>query len=145
MSCSRWWACRTRPRPIRASSPAGSSSGSRSPGPSPKVLLFDEPTSALDPELVEEVLEVIRSLARAGTTLVIVTHEIPFARDVADTVVFMDRGRIVEQGPPAEVLDRPRHDRTRAFLQRVRTDAGPPSDLSTTTPDLPLHHPEDPS
>ena len=111
----------------------------------PKVLLFDEPTSALDPELVEEVLEVIRSLARAGTTLVIVTHEIPFARDVADTVVFMDRGRIVEQGPPAEVLDRPRHDRTRAFLQRVRTDAGPPSDLSTTTPDLPLHHPEDPS
>lgn len=86
----------------------------------PKVLLFDEPTSALDPELVEEVLEVIRSLARAGTTLVIVTHEIPFARDVADTVVFMDRGRIVEQGPPAEVLDRPRHDRTRAFLQRVR-------------------------
>ncbi len=89
----------------------------------PKVLLFDEPTSALDPELVEEVLAVIRSLTRAGTTLVIVTHEISFARDVADTVVFMDQGRIVEQGPPAEVLDRPRHERTRAFLQRVRTGA----------------------
>ena len=87
----------------------------------PKVLLFDEPTSALDPELVEEVLEVIRSLARAGTTLVIVTHEISFARDVADTVVFMDRGRIVEQGAPAQVLDHPAHERTRAFLQRVRT------------------------
>src|SRR5699024_9007959 len=69
----------------------------RALGLDPKVLLFDEPTSALDPELVEEVLAVIRSLARAGTTLVIVTHEIPFARDVADTVVFMDRGRIVEQ------------------------------------------------
>ena len=66
----------------------------------PKVLLFDEPTSALDPELVEEVLAVIRSLARAGTTLVIVTHEIGFARDVADTVVFMDRGVVIEQGPP---------------------------------------------
>ncbi|ASK67132.1 phosphate ABC transporter ATP-binding protein [Brachybacterium avium] len=87
----------------------------------PKVLLFDEPTSALDPELVEEVLAVIRSLARAGTTLVIVTHEIPFARDVADTVVFMDHGRIIEQGPPAEVLDAPRHERTRSFLATVRT------------------------
>jgi polar amino acid transport system ATP-binding protein len=94
----------------------------------PKVLLFDEPTSALDPELVEEVLAVIRSLARAGTTLVIVTHEIPFARDVADTVVFMDHGRIVEQGPPEEVLDRPRHERTRSFLQRVRTGEETPSD-----------------
>ena len=101
----------------------------------PKVLLFDEPTSALDPELVEEVLTVIRSLARAGTTLVIVTHEISFARDVADTVVFMDRGRIVEQGPPAEVLDRPSHERTKAFLQRVRTGTEPASaDLAAGTP-----------
>ncbi|AXK46831.1 amino acid ABC transporter ATP-binding protein [Brachybacterium saurashtrense] len=91
----------------------------------PKVLLFDEPTSALDPELVEEVLAVIRSLARAGTTLVIVTHEISFARDVADTVVFMDQGQIVEQGPPGEVLDAPRHPRTRAFLQRVRPEESP--------------------
>ena len=94
----------------------------------PKVLLFDEPTSALDPELVEEVLAVIRSLARAGTTLVIVTHEISFARDVADTVVFMDQGRIVEQGPPAKVIDAPAHERTRTFLQRVRTGAAPASE-----------------
>jgi polar amino acid transport system ATP-binding protein len=94
----------------------------------PKVLLFDEPTSALDPELVEEVLAVIRSLASAGTTLVIVTHEISFARDVADTVVFMDQGRIVEQGPPAQVIDRPAHERTRAFLQRVRTGADAPAE-----------------
>ncbi|MDV2474408.1 amino acid ABC transporter ATP-binding protein [Rhodococcus zopfii] len=85
----------------------------------PAVILFDEPTSALDPELVGEVLEVIRDLARDGTTLVIVTHEIGFAREVADTVVFMDGGVIVEQGPPADVLDRPTHDRTRAFLSRV--------------------------
>jgi len=109
----------------------------------PKVLLFDEPTSALDPELVEEVLAVIRSLARAGTTLVIVTHEISFARDVADTVVFMDRGRIVEQGPPEQVLERPRHERTRAFLQRVRTGEETTSALPGSPPDLPLHLPED--
>src|SRR5699024_3936425 len=87
----------------------------------PKVLLFDEPTSALDPELVEEVLAVIRRLARQGTTLMIVTHEISFARSVADTVVFMDRGAIVEQGPPSAVIDHPARDRTRSFLQRVRT------------------------
>ena len=109
----------------------------------PKVLLFDEPTSALDPELVEEVLAVIRSLARAGTTLVIVTHEIPFARDVADTVVFMDRGRIVEQGPPAEVLDHPRHERTRSFLQRVRTGEETPRSVPGTPADLPRPLPED--
>ncbi|MBB5832790.1 amino acid ABC transporter ATP-binding protein [Brachybacterium aquaticum] len=99
----------------------------------PKVLLFDEPTSALDPELVEEVLAVIRDLARAGTTLVIVTHEISFARDVADTVVFMDRGVIVEQGPPSQVIDHPSHERTRTFLQRVRTGTEQPS---TEQPDL---------
>ncbi|MDN6303202.1 MAG: amino acid ABC transporter ATP-binding protein, partial [Brachybacterium sp.] len=103
----------------------------------PKVLLFDEPTSALDPELVEEVLAVIRSLARAGTTLVIVTHEVPFARDIADTVVFMDHGRIVEQGPPAEVLDHPRHERTRAFLHRVRTGL----EASPSVPDAPTDLP----
>ncbi|MCX4746766.1 amino acid ABC transporter ATP-binding protein [Kitasatospora sp. NBC_01287] len=85
----------------------------------PKVLLFDEPTSALDPELVGEVLEVIKDLARAGTTMIVVTHEIGFAREVADTVVFMDGGVVVEAGPPAEVLDRPRQERTRAFLARV--------------------------
>ncbi|MGW0019006.1 amino acid ABC transporter ATP-binding protein [Rhodococcus sp. NPDC003382] len=85
----------------------------------PAVILFDEPTSALDPELVGEVLDVIRDLAADGATLVIVTHEIGFAREVADTVVFMDGGVIVEQGPPADVLERPSHDRTRAFLSRV--------------------------
>lgn len=85
----------------------------------PKVLLFDEPTSALDPELVNEVLDVIKELARSGTTLVIVTHEIGFAREVADNVLFMERGRIVEAGPPAVVLDAPAHPRTRAFLSHV--------------------------
>ncbi|MFC8019913.1 amino acid ABC transporter ATP-binding protein [[Kitasatospora] papulosa] len=85
----------------------------------PKLLLFDEPTSALDPELVGEVLDVIKDLAHAGTTMIVVTHEIGFAREVADTVVFMDEGRIVEQGPPADVLDRPVQERTRAFLSKV--------------------------
>ncbi|MFJ8330031.1 amino acid ABC transporter ATP-binding protein [Streptomyces sp. NPDC094437] len=85
----------------------------------PGVILFDEPTSALDPELVGEVLAVIRDLAATGTTLVIVTHEIGFAREVADQVVFIDGGRIVEQGPPSEVLDHPRHERTRDFLSKV--------------------------
>ncbi|CAM5349964.1 glutamate ABC transporter ATP-binding protein [Streptomyces xanthochromogenes] len=85
----------------------------------PKLLLFDEPTSALDPELVGEVLDVIKDLAASGTTMIVVTHEIGFAREVADTVVFMDDGAIVEQGPPAEVLDAPRHERTRAFLSKV--------------------------
>jgi polar amino acid transport system ATP-binding protein len=85
----------------------------------PAVLLFDEPTSALDPELVGEVLTVIEDLARSGTTMIVVTHEIGFARRVADQVVFMDDGRVVEQGPPEQVLDAPQHDRTRAFLARV--------------------------
>ena len=85
----------------------------------PAVLLFDEPTSALDPELVGEVLEVIKDVARSGTTLVVVTHEIGFAREVADTVVFMDAGVVVEQGPPEQVLDAPQHERTRSFLQKV--------------------------
>ncbi len=83
------------------------------------MLLFDEPTSALDPELVGEVLDVIKDLARTGTTMIVVTHEIGFAREVADTVVFMDGGVVVEQGPPAAVLDDPRHARTRAFLSKV--------------------------
>ncbi|KTS91238.1 arginine ABC transporter ATP-binding protein [Microbacterium testaceum] len=85
----------------------------------PQVLLFDEPTSALDPELVGEVLDVIRDLAKLGTTLVIVTHEIGFAREVADRVVFLDQGRVIEQGTPQEVLERPRHARTREFLAKV--------------------------
>ncbi|MET8002065.1 amino acid ABC transporter ATP-binding protein [Nonomuraea glycinis] len=85
----------------------------------PKVVLFDEPTSALDPELVGEVLEVMKDLAVSGTTMIVVTHEIGFAREVADTVVFMDAGRIVEQGPPSQVLDAPEHERTRAFISKV--------------------------
>ncbi|KRE16996.1 ectoine/hydroxyectoine ABC transporter ATP-binding protein EhuA [Bosea sp. Root381] len=85
----------------------------------PKALLFDEPTSALDPELVGEVLAVIKELAHSGATLVIVTHEIGFAREVADTVVFMDAGRIVEAGPPEKVLGAPEHPRTAEFLAKV--------------------------
>ncbi|HEY3560816.1 MAG TPA: amino acid ABC transporter ATP-binding protein [Kribbella sp.] len=85
----------------------------------PKVLLFDEPTSALDPELVGEVLDVIKELARDGATMVVVTHEIGFAREIADRVVFIDGGRIVESGPPREVLDNPVHERTRAFISKV--------------------------
>jgi polar amino acid transport system permease protein len=86
---------------------------------SPRVMLFDEPTSALDPELVGEVLTVIRGLAAAGMTMLIVTHEVRFAREVADRVVFMDDGVVVEQGSPSDVLDRPRHERTQRFLQMV--------------------------
>ena len=85
----------------------------------PRVMLFDEPTSALDPELVDEVLDVIKKLARSGTTLVVVTHEIGFAREVADQVVFMVDGKIVEQGSSDEVLNRPSHARTRQFLSKV--------------------------
>ena len=85
----------------------------------PKVVLFDEPTSALDPELVGEVLSVIRDLAVDGWTLVIVTHEIQFARQVSDQVLFTDQGVILEQGPPAAVIGDPKEERTRQFLQRI--------------------------
>lgn len=85
----------------------------------PKVILFDEPTSALDPELVGEVLNVIKNLAKLGKTMVIVTHEIAFAREVADHVVFMDQGRIVEQGTVQQVLEHPKEARTQNFLSRV--------------------------
>jgi ABC-type polar amino acid transport system ATPase subunit len=91
----------------------------RSLATSPKAMLFDEPTSALDPELVGEVLEVMKSLSSDGMTMVIVTHEMAFAREVADRVVFIDQGRIVEEGPPAAVFDTPQQDRTKAFLARV--------------------------
>ena len=87
----------------------------------PKLLLFDEPTSALDPELVGEVLNVIHELADEGRSMMLVTHEIRFARDVADVVTFMDEGLIVEQGPPAEVIGAPKHERTRRFLGQLRT------------------------
>jgi polar amino acid transport system ATP-binding protein len=85
----------------------------------PKLMLFDEPTSALDPELVGEVLDVMRGLARDGMTMIVVTHEMGFAREVADTAVFMDGGVVVESGPPGEVLANPREERTRAFLSKV--------------------------
>ncbi|HYN29770.1 MAG TPA: amino acid ABC transporter ATP-binding protein [Dermatophilaceae bacterium] len=85
----------------------------------PKLMLFDEPTSALDPELVGEVLKVMRDLAAKGMTMIVVTHEMGFAREVADRVVFMDGGVVVEQGPPEEVIRNPQHSRTRAFLSRV--------------------------
>ena len=85
----------------------------------PKLMLFDEPTSALDPELVGEVLEVMKKLAEEGMTMVVVTHEMGFAREVADQLVFMDDGVVVESGPPREVLANPKHERTKAFLSKV--------------------------
>ena len=85
----------------------------------PKLMLFDEPTSALDPELVGEVLEVMKELAATGMTMIVVTHEMGFARQVADTLVFMDGGVVVEQGDPREVLSNPQHPRTKAFLGKV--------------------------
>jgi polar amino acid transport system ATP-binding protein len=85
----------------------------------PKLMLFDEPTSALDPELVGDVLEVMRDLARRGMTMIVVTHEIGFAREVGDSLVFMDGGVVVESGPPKDVLSAPRHERTKLFLSRI--------------------------
>lgn len=86
----------------------------------PKVLLFDEPTSALDPELIGEVLKVMEDLAHAGTTMIVVTHEMHFARDAADRIVFMENGVIAEQGPPEQILDAPQHDGTKRFLRRFQ-------------------------
>ncbi|THF85811.1 amino acid ABC transporter ATP-binding protein [Deinococcus sp. KSM4-11] len=85
----------------------------------PKIMLFDEPTSALDPEMVGEVLDVMRGLATGGMTMLVVTHEMGFARDVADRVLFMDRGEVLEDAPPAEFFRQPKLERTRTFLQRV--------------------------
>jgi polar amino acid transport system ATP-binding protein len=85
----------------------------------PKLMLFDEPTSALDPELVGEVLDVMRDLAADGMTMIVVTHEIGFAREVGDALVFMDDGVVVEAGPPREVLANPKQARTKAFLSKV--------------------------
>jgi polar amino acid transport system permease protein len=89
---------------------------------SPRLMLFDEPTSALDPELVGEVLNVMRKLADAGMTMIVVTHEIRFAREVADRVVFMDGGVIVEEGPPRAVIDAPQNERTQRFLRVVERE-----------------------
>jgi polar amino acid transport system ATP-binding protein len=98
----------------------------------PHVMLFDEVTSALDPELVGEVLLVMRDLARDGMTMLVVTHEMQFAREVGDRVIFMDEGRIVEQGVPADVLDRPREERTQRFLRRSLQLAHSLEELSIT-------------
>jgi polar amino acid transport system ATP-binding protein len=86
----------------------------------PQLMLFDEPTSALDPELVDEVLDVMKNLAASGITMIVVTHEIGFAREVADSMVFMDDGLVAESGTPVELLDNPKHERTRSFLSKVR-------------------------
>ena len=85
----------------------------------PEVMLFDEPTSALDPEMVGEVLDVMKQLARDGMTMAVVTHEMGFAREVGDRVIFMDGGRIVEQGPPAQIFDHPQSERLKTFLAKV--------------------------
>jgi ABC-type polar amino acid transport system ATPase subunit len=87
----------------------------------PQIMLFDEPTSALDPEMIKEVLDVMTDLAREGMTMVVVTHEMGFARRIADLVVFMDAGEIVEQAPPAEFFGGARNARTQAFLQQILT------------------------
>jgi polar amino acid transport system ATP-binding protein len=97
---------------------------------SPHVMLFDEVTSALDPELVGEVLIVMRDLARSGMTMLVVTHEMQFAREVGDRVVFMDDGRIVEEGNPTDVLDQPKEERTQRFLRRTLQLAKSLDDLS---------------
>ena len=98
----------------------------------PHVMLFDEVTSALDPELVGEVLVVMRDLAKDGMTMLVVTHEMQFAREVGDHLVFMDEGVIVEQGKPADVLDRPKEERTRRFLRRTLQLAESLEELSLT-------------
>ena len=99
----------------------------------PELMLFDEPTSALDPELVGEVLGVMRNLAEEGTTMIVVTHEMGFAREVADRVVFMDQGVVVEEGSPNDVLLNPKEERTKTFLRRVKHEPRP---RPRTTPEL---------
>jgi len=98
----------------------------------PLLMLFDEPTSALDPELVDEVLQTMRQLARSGMTMIVVTHEMHFARDVGDRLIFMDEGKIVEQGIPADLLDRPQQERTKRFLRRSLQMAHSLEDLEIT-------------
>jgi polar amino acid transport system ATP-binding protein len=85
----------------------------------PKLMLFDEPTSALDPELVKEVLDVMKDLAHEGITMIVVTHEMGFAREVADHLIFMDEGMVVEVGTPAEVITSPKYERTKAFMSKI--------------------------
>ena len=115
-------ALRRKPTPIRANSPAASSSASRSRARlalEPAAMLFDEPTSALDPELVGSVLAVMRELKAAGMTMLVVSHEMRFARDAADRVIFMDHGLIVEEGPPEQIFGAPQEPRTKAFIAEL--------------------------
>ena len=121
-SCWRGWAWRTRRTPIRPQLSGGQQQRvaiARALAMQPKAILFDEPTSSLDPELVGEVLAVMRALAEDGMTMVVVTHEIGFAQEVADRVLFLDHGMIVEEGPAKQVLTTPQHARTQEFLRRV--------------------------
>ena len=104
----------------------------------PKLMLFDEPTSALDPELVGEVLAVMRELANDGMTMIVVTHEMSFAREVADHVVFMDGGVVVEQGEPTSVINNPQHDRTRSFLRRMQSEHRAVEHVPTTLEEVVL-------
>jgi general L-amino acid transport system ATP-binding protein len=85
----------------------------------PRIMLFDEPTSALDPEMIKEVLDVMKTLARSGMTMLCVTHEMAFAREVADRMIFMDRGQIVEEGTPQQIFNNPRQERTKLFLSQI--------------------------
>jgi len=85
----------------------------------PRIMLFDEPTSALDPEMIKEVLDVMKELARSGMTMLVVTHEMAFAREVADRMLFFDKGQIVEQGTPEQIFENPQHDRTKLFLSQI--------------------------
>ncbi|HEY5247836.1 MAG TPA: amino acid ABC transporter ATP-binding protein, partial [Dermatophilaceae bacterium] len=112
----------------------------------PKLMLFDEPTSALDPELVGEVLAVMRELAREGTTMIVVTHEMSFAREVADHVVFMDGGVVVEQGDPRSVINNPQHPRTKSFLSRMQSEPQAVEHVPETLEEAILaeeHHPQE--
>ncbi len=104
----------------------------------PKLMLFDEPTSALDPELVGEVLTTMRELAETGMTMIVVTHEMGFARDVADRVVFMDGGVVVESGPPKDVINNPQHPRTQSFLRRMAAEHAAARESAITPPSTPI-------
>ena len=125
MRCTCWtaWGWPKRPKPTRHSFPAAKkrrlAAIARALAMNPDVMLFDEPTSALDPEMVGEVLQVMKQLAADGMTMVVVTHEIGFAREVASRVIFMEGGYIVEEGTPEEVIDHPKQPRTIDFLSKV--------------------------
>ena len=120
--CSTGWVCSTTPGPISVQLSGGQKQRVaivRALMMEPEVLLFDEPTSALDPEMVGEVLEVMKNLAKSGMTMVVVTHEMGFAREVGNRVLFMDEGKILEQGSPDEIFNHPQNPRLKDFLSKV--------------------------